>query len=269
MDWIVGDLHGMLHTLKRLVERVAARDAAPRFVFVGDYADRGPFARGLVDYLLALPYAKECLRGNHDDVIDYLLNGQCCSELGELMIGRVTPGNVCVWWLENGFLATMESYGVADSPVPKGVYAYFDYTPVAEAFRAAVPEAHKQFYRSLRLFWENETHFACHGFWRPEQKLPRDLKSPSAAVCTDVLWMRFQGSAAQGIGSSVPVWDKIGVFGHTPVEVYGSSDMIRFPKMRLIDTGAWLGRQLTAYCCQTDGVVEQAVVSEDKVSLGA
>jgi hypothetical protein len=105
MDWIVGDLHGMLHTLKRLVERVASVDESPRFVFVGDYADRGPFSRALVDYLLAIPFPAEFLRGNHDDVLDYLLNGECCSELGELMIGRVTPGNACQWWLENGFFA--------------------------------------------------------------------------------------------------------------------------------------------------------------------
>ena len=264
MDWIVGDLHGMVHTLKRLVERVASRDAAPRFVFVGDYADRGPFSRALVDDLLAFPFPAEFLRGNHDDVIDYLLNGQCCSELSELMIGRMTPGNVCAWWLENGFYATMASYGVADSPDTKGAYGWFDYTPVAEAFRAAVPETHKQFYRGLKVFWENETHFACHGFWRPDVKLPRNLAAPSKEVCTDVLWMRFQGSSTRGIESGVPVWDKIGVFGHTPVEVYGSVDMVRFPKMRLIDTGAWLGRKLTAYCCQTDGAVEQAVVAEDR-----
>jgi len=264
MDWIVGDLHGMLHTLKRLVERIASRDASPRFVFLGDYADRGPFSRELVDYLLTFPFPAEFLRGNHDDVIDYLLNGQCCSELRELIVGRLTPANVCQWWLENGFLATLTSYGVSDSPATKGVYGWFDYTPVVEAFRAAVPETHQQFYRGLKVFWENATHFACHGFWRPDAQLPRDLKTPSAAVCTDVLWMRFPGSAVQGIEAGVPVWDKIGVFGHTPVEIYGSVDAIRYPKMRLVDTGASMGRQLTAYCCQTDGCVEQAVVSEDR-----
>jgi hypothetical protein len=75
--------------------------------------------------------------------------------------------------------------------------------------------------------------------------------------------MRFQGSGARGTEMAEPVWEKTGVFGHTPVEVYGSADAIRLPKMRLIDTGACLGHRLTAYCCQTDEFVAQSTVRED------
>jgi hypothetical protein len=263
MDWVIGDLHGMFHTLKRLVDRVASQDESPHFVFVGDYPDRGPFPREIVDYLLEFPFPADFLRGNHDDVIDYLVNGVCCSELGDLMIGRVTPANACRWWLDNGFLATLYSYGVPDSSAPGGFYGWFDYSPVAEEFKDTVPEAHKRFYRSLKMFWESETHFACHGFFRPDLELPRDMRFVPSDLYTDVLWSRFPGSRARGIESPVPVWDRIGVFGHTPVEVYGSTDAIRFPKIRLIDTGAWLGRHLTAYCCQTDEFVQQSAAKED------
>lgn len=253
----------MLHTLRRLVERVASRDASPHFVFVGDYADRGPFSRELVDYLLEFPFPADFLRGNHDDVIDYLLNGTCASDLGDLMVGRVTPGNVCAWWLENGFLATLDSYHVRDSSEPSGIYGWADYSPVAEDFKKAVPEAHKRFYRALKMFWECDTHFACHGFLRPEADFPRNLGAIPAAFHTEMLWSRFPASRFRGIQSAVPVWTKTGVFGHTPVEIYGSTEAIRFPKIRLIDTAAWLGRHLTAYCCQTDEFLEQPTATED------
>jgi len=132
-----------------------------------------------------------------------------------------------------------------------------------EEFAAAVPLEHKRFYNGLNIFWENDSHFACHGFFDPGVDLPRNLNFVSPKQYLDVLWTRFPGSRGRGIESPVPVWRKVGVFGHTPVEFYGSTSAVRFPKIRLIDTGVWLGRHLTAYCCQTDEFIEQPTVLED------
>ena len=54
MRWIVGDIHGMLKPLVTLVTAVRARDPQARFIFVGDYVNRGPDSRGVLDRLIAL-----------------------------------------------------------------------------------------------------------------------------------------------------------------------------------------------------------------------
>jgi len=70
--WIVGDIHGMALALKGLVDGVSKSDPAAEWIFVGDYVNRGPDSRGVIDFLLKLANARFC-RGNHDDVFDVLL----------------------------------------------------------------------------------------------------------------------------------------------------------------------------------------------------
>lgn len=63
------DIHGCLLTLRELLEtrlRVAPTD---ELYFLGDYVNKGPDSRGVLDYLMALPgqgVRVVCLRGNHD-----------------------------------------------------------------------------------------------------------------------------------------------------------------------------------------------------------
>src|SRR2546421_9431211 len=76
MRWVIGDVHGMLRPLRALVSEIETRDSSlPEFWFVGDYVNRGPESRGVIDFLLGLKRARFC-RGNHDDVLDMILNGE-------------------------------------------------------------------------------------------------------------------------------------------------------------------------------------------------
>lgn len=262
MDWVVADLHGMLNTAKRLVDQILSRDSQPHFIFVGDYADRGPFSRELVDYLLNFPHPADFLRGNHDDVLDYLLNGRCFSDLGQFLGGAVNPSTVVRWWMFNGFASTMNSYRIPASVGPTGVYGAFDYTPVADAFRQVVPESHRRFYRKLKVFWNNETHFACHAYYWPDEELPHNFGQVPAVRATDVLWGSFAGSVT-GLPTRTR-WSKIGVFGHNGTKNYGSKTGISRSQIRLIDTGACHGASLTAYCCQTDEFLSVPAAVEDR-----
>jgi len=68
----VGDIHGRAELLRRLLERIEPfRSPATRLVFLGDYIDRGPDSRGVVDILLALrdewSGPVHCLEGNHEE----------------------------------------------------------------------------------------------------------------------------------------------------------------------------------------------------------
>jgi serine/threonine protein phosphatase 1 len=74
LTFAVGDIHGCLDKLERVVEACEAYAGGRRvrFVFLGDYIDRGPDSRGVVEFLLrrqqAQPDAVVCLRGNHEQL---------------------------------------------------------------------------------------------------------------------------------------------------------------------------------------------------------
>ncbi len=257
MTYLIGDIHGCLYTLQNLLKRLKGHD----LVFVGDYLDRGKHSRQVLDLMIELELqGAVCLRGNHDDVIDWLLNGGCYSHLEDFVVGALTTSRVASWWLSNGLSDTLKSYEVG-------------YDEMLEEFRDAVPHEHKQFIRNLSLYWENETHFACHAFMRPDEELPRTLKFMSMDRANETLWSRFEGVRDYGsdgvlqiggIDPSVqPVWDKIGVFGHTPTFFYGHTEPIYHGKIRMIDTGAFKGMGLTAYCCETDKCIVQETDDRD------
>ncbi len=67
----VGDIHGELGHLKRLWTKLPALDAEDTLVFLGDYLDRGPDSRGVVEFMRQLPLRTPAklvmLRGNHED----------------------------------------------------------------------------------------------------------------------------------------------------------------------------------------------------------
>jgi serine/threonine protein phosphatase 1 len=94
----VGDIHGRIDLLQRMVVRIrdTAPDATP--VFVGDYVDRGEESAAVVGRLMQLSdEGAVCLMGNHEQMLlDYLDDPE----------GR---GGL---WLRNGGLQTLASFGV-------------------------------------------------------------------------------------------------------------------------------------------------------------
>src|SRR6187397_3209358 len=84
--YAVGDIHGRADLLSDLLEKIR-RDVAesapperPILIFVGDYIDRGPSSREVVDIILALQdegfFSVGALRGNHDQfLLDFLQDG--------------------------------------------------------------------------------------------------------------------------------------------------------------------------------------------------
>jgi serine/threonine protein phosphatase 1 len=72
LTFAVGDIHGCRDKLDRLLAACEAHAGArpARYVFLGDYIDRGPHSRGVIEALMAMQAARPgtvaCLRGNHD-----------------------------------------------------------------------------------------------------------------------------------------------------------------------------------------------------------
>ena len=215
-----------------------------------NYCDRGKNSAKVVDFLVnwikEKPDELVCLRGNHDDVIDWLLTEHCKGRPSEWVAGKPTIVKVFKWWLNCGLDTTLESYGILD---PRRTCVPPVEDPVEE-WREKVPESHVKFFQNLKMFWENDTHFACHGYFDPQQQLPRDMRFVKSDKYEEILWCRFDPSPSYA-------WDKIGVFGHTPV-----LQPVKHDKRRMIDTACFMGRSLTAYCCRTDEFL--SVVADER-----
>ncbi|MBW2169638.1 MAG: metallophosphoesterase, partial [Deltaproteobacteria bacterium] len=52
--FVIGDIHGCLDMLKRLMDKIAWQPEKDRLIFLGDYIDRGENSKGVVDYVPAL-----------------------------------------------------------------------------------------------------------------------------------------------------------------------------------------------------------------------
>ena len=71
----IGDVHGCLKTLRTLVEDRIQWQGSDRLIFLGDYVNKGPDSKGVLDYIAHLQSAASetgniiTLRGNHDDII--------------------------------------------------------------------------------------------------------------------------------------------------------------------------------------------------------
>jgi len=261
MVWVIADVHGCAETLKKLVDRVLQADPQAQFVFTGDYCDRGMKSKEVVDYLLTLDNVLSFLRGNHDDVIDWLLNEHSFTDMQEQLGMPPSDESIIPWWKMNGFISTLESYGVSGHLESRGPYNMGAMpSELGEEFRDKVPDSHKEFYRNLEVSWENDTHFAVHAWADPKSESPLEFQEGS----TRPLWNRFPRQFPSGALEYIePVWDKIGVFGHTPVSYYRAAAPIKMEKIRLIDCCAFDNEYLTAYCCESDDWILQATEPED------
>ena len=69
--WIIPDIHGCPRTLQALLENLLKVTKHDHLYFLGDYIDRGPDSKGVIDYLMHL-YEEEYnvffIKGNHEDM---------------------------------------------------------------------------------------------------------------------------------------------------------------------------------------------------------
>ena len=79
----IGDIHGMADKLRDLLTqierwRLAHEPSAPfQLVFLGDYIDRGPNSREVLDIVRALEFnGAICLKGNHEALMAASLNSE-------------------------------------------------------------------------------------------------------------------------------------------------------------------------------------------------
>ena len=160
VTYAIGDVHGRLDLLEQLLGVVeadaVARAAAAKVVFTGDYVDRGPCSRGVIERIMAGPTRPADsfvpLRGNHD----------------VLFVTAVTQGHVLPDWAWTLYVHTLESYGLAVGGL-RG--------------RDAELRRHAAYLDALPFTHDDGRHLFVHAGIRPG--VPLDRQNPE-----DLIWIR-------------------------------------------------------------------------------
>lgn len=237
--YAIGDTHGRFDLLQDLLSEIVA-DARnsnpaqrPMLIFLGDYIDRGPESRFVVECLCQLLTRRDvevrALMGNHE----------------EALLGFLEDPATAAGWLDFGGLATLTSYGVAP-PASRVDPAAFE--TCRNQLAAAIPPRHLKFLRELELSVVVGDYLFVHAGVRPGVPLadqnPRDL-----------LWIR-----QEFLRSRRPC-DKVVVHGHSADE-----EAHVLPHRLGIDTGAYATGLLTAARIDDGGVRLIQVRATDPVA---
>lgn len=153
----IGDVHGCANTLERLLGRIAP-GPSDHLVFVGDYVDRGPDSKRVIDILLRLREQVECtfLKGNHEALmLDYL-------DYGEYDL-----------WRMNGGATTLSSYQKSNREVE-------------------IPAEHVSFIRDAHLYLDTPNYFFVHGGIPPSMTVEEAIRLGDEQM---FLWERGHLSA--------------------------------------------------------------------------
>ncbi len=220
--YAIGDVHGRVDLLDQVLLRIDAHETAhpvPRSVevFLGDYVDRGPASREVLDRLSARTRTRETvyLKGNHETFVERFLKDPAL--LSE--------------WRRYGGIETLLSYGL----VPSVNMDLAEQTRLAAAFDQALPLSHRIFLGGLRPSFTCGDYFFVHAGVRPGIPLAKQREE-------DLLWIREDFLLYED------TFSKIIVHGHTPV----SEPDIRSNRIN-IDTGAYATGKLTCLMLEGDG----------------
>ena len=152
--FVIGDIHGCSDQFKELIDRLPLKPGA-RLVFIGDFIDRGPDSREVINTVIELQQRFEvhALMGNHESsLLEFLAN---------------PSSTLAARFLFNGGTATLQSY--SDAPG-----------------RFGFPTEHLDFIKTLNVAAESEQYFFVHA-GLPNVKIS-DLKFKKHR--NDLLWIR-------------------------------------------------------------------------------
>jgi serine/threonine protein phosphatase 1 len=112
--WVIPDIHGCLKTLKTLVEEQIKPTRYDEIYFLGDYIDRGPDSKGVIDYIRGLQgdqYDITALRGNHEDIVLELYDNELKSKFSWF---QSFASKNYRSWMDIGGKDTLRSFGIAE-----------------------------------------------------------------------------------------------------------------------------------------------------------
>jgi len=192
----IGDIHGDMAALDRLLAAFPPLERGDTVVFVGDYLDRGPRSKDVVDFVRRLPREIPArvvaLRGNHEDA--WLR-----------VIDRGWPEFTLP--PSNGCLATLRSFAGAP-PRPSEIVTNEELPALLDG--SFFPDDVINWMRALPFYFEDQHAIYVHaGLPRVEGAFPHpsQVKTP-----TSLLWCRDESFFRLYNG-------KLVIFGHTATEL--------------------------------------------------
>jgi len=214
--YAIGDIHGRLDLLDRMLAMIDADDAArapsqTELIFLGDLVDRGPESRGVVERVMALvagsPHVR-CIVGNHEEIISRSWVGD---KRSAGLLNKV------------GGRETLLSYGV-----PADQYDSADLAALVRLARAHIPREHIAFFKSNADWVEAGDYLFVHAGVRPGYAIAEQEVS-------DLRWIRREFT------------DHEGDFGHVVIHGHSITEEVEERPNRIgIDTGAFATGKLTA-----------------------
>jgi serine/threonine protein phosphatase 1 len=220
--YAVGDIHGRADLLSEITARIdddiRRRPIAHTVeVYLGDYIDRGPDSRAVLDLLAVrlVAYRAVCLRGNHEAVME-----------GFLQDPAILP-----YWLQLGGLHTLASYGIELNDDTETAAA------LQRRFIEAFPREHELVMQCLRHQFICGDFLFVHAGIRPNVSIEhQDIN--------DLIWIRDE------FLDSTQKHERFVVHGHTPVP----HPDIRHNRIN-IDTCAWRTGSLTCVAIEGSAVL--------------
>lgn len=208
----IGDIHGCLPQMNRLLDKITTTDSKAPIVFVGDYVDRGEDSAGVLRTLFEMrdDPRMTCLAGNHEDM---MLN---------FIDDPVANG---ARWLRYGGLQAMASFGVGGiNPNSAGDAL----VTAAKSLEQAIGADLLSWLRDLPTTWQSGNVAIIHAGADP--RLPINLQSAQT--------LKWGHKDFDTVNREDGIWV---IHGHTIVEQARARD-----GRIAIDTGAYATGILTA-----------------------
>lgn len=214
----IGDVHGEADKLRQLhgaiVDRIAFEGRAAKIVHLGDYVDRGPDSRGVVDQVMA--FEKRFDNDPAVEVVSLMGNHE------QMMLDAYDADNAVdggMWWAQGG-AETATSYGARDT-----------------GWRDAVPKEHVSWMRRLpgMLFDRERKLVFVHAGIEPAT-FPQEEPRTYLWTRSDRFFHQWQWPDREELKGLMVI------HGHTPK----SHDPEIYPHRINVDTGAVFGGPLTA-----------------------
>ncbi|MFS0862587.1 metallophosphoesterase family protein [Fredinandcohnia sp. 179-A 10B2 NHS] len=217
----ISDIHGDLEKFERLLELVHYDGVKDQLLLLGDFVDRGPRSRDVLDKVIQLRNEGAiALIGNHEKMMMDAFNGD--------------PMNLKRWYY-NGGIKTLQNYHYSIEKDDANYWYTTDEMPEPIQMNDDI-RAHIEILKEFPYYYETDTHIFVHAGVHPET--PIESTEPHTLV-----WIRDEfHKGYKG--------EKTVVFGHTPTKYLHEMNQVYFGDNNIIgiDGGCAYGGRL--YCLE-------------------
>ncbi len=195
--YVIGDIHGCINSFRKLVEDGIRLKMEDTLFLLGDYVDRGPDPKGVIDYIMELQhkgFRVNPIMGNHEYMMLHASDSE--EDFG--------------LWSINGHAPTLISFGIDPSRVGT-MASVFD-----------IPKKYLKFISGLPLS------AATEGFLLVHAGIAKDSREPLEDAQI-LLWTREE------INHRKLLKNRRLIHGHTPMSLVSIRDRVYDPEEKFIN----------------------------------